>query len=130
MIPSGPRLGDEIVIAKGLSKSIIDGSGKQRQLFKDVTFKVDAGAIIGIVGPNGVGRNLPGTHSHFLGKTTLLKVLSGEEKIDDGELTIGSTVKFGYASQSRASLKDHNTVYEEISEGNHSSLLPHLFRPT
>lgn len=55
LIPAGPRLGDEIINAKGLSKKIVDGSGRHRQLFKDVTFKVDAGAIIGIVGPNGVG---------------------------------------------------------------------------
>lgn len=53
------------------------------------------------------------------GKTTLLKVLAGDETVDEGELSIGSTVKFGYASQSRASLRDYNTVYEEISEGQH-----------
>lgn len=119
LIPAGPRLGDEIITAKGLSKSIIDGAGNRRQLFKDVSFKVDAGAIIGIVGPNGVGM-FPQLMSEFLiylGKTTLLKVLAGEETIDDGNLVIGSTVKFGYASQSRQSLKDYNTVYEEVAEG-------------
>ena len=99
-IPPGPRLGDIVIQAEGLAK----GYGT-RSIFKDASFIVQPGAIVGIVGPNGAG------------KTTLFRLLVGEELPDTGTLRIGETVKLAYADQSRSTLKPEMTVWEAISGG-------------
>ncbi len=99
-IPAGPRLGDLVVEAKGLTK------GYQGQLlFDQVDFSIPKGAIVGVIGPNGVG------------KTTLFRMITGQEKPDGGELKIGETVKLGYVDQSRETLNPDKTVFDEISDG-------------
>jgi ATP-binding cassette ChvD family protein len=100
-IPAGPRLGDVVVEAKGISKGYGD-----TLLIDDMSFLLPPGAIVGIIGPNGAG------------KTTLFRMLAGEETPDAGTLTMGETVKLGYVDQSRASLEGDRTVWEEISDGN------------
>lgn len=100
VISPPPRLGDLVIEAKNVSKSFGD-----RTLFKDVSFKIPAGGIVGIIGPNGAG------------KTTLFRMITGQEKPDSGEIIIGDTVELGYIDQSRDSLNDKATVWEEISNG-------------
>jgi len=100
-IPSGPRLGNEVIEAKGVSKGFGD-----RLLIEDLEFKLPPAGIVGIIGPNGVG------------KTTLFKMIMGEEKADKGEFNIGSTVEIGYVDQTHKSLDPQKTVYEVVSEGN------------
>ncbi len=99
-IPPGPRLGNEVVEAKGLRKAFGD-----KLLIDDLSFRLPRGGIVGIVGPNGAG------------KTTLFRMLVGEDKPDEGTLTIGETVKFAYVDQSRDDLTPSKTVWEEISDG-------------
>jgi energy-dependent translational throttle protein EttA len=99
-IPPGERLGDLVIEAKGLSKSYGD-----RLLIDNLNFRLPAGGIVGIIGPNGAG------------KTTLFRMMSGVEKPDSGELRMGPTVKLAYVDQSRQSLDDRKTVWEEISGG-------------
>jgi energy-dependent translational throttle protein EttA len=99
-IPPGERLGDLVIQAKGLSKSYGD-----RLLFDNVNFNLPAGGIVGIIGPNGAG------------KTTLFRMIAGMEKPDAGEIRMGPSVKLAYVDQSRHSLNDKNTVWQEISGG-------------
>ncbi|MGI9344250.1 MAG: energy-dependent translational throttle protein EttA [Gammaproteobacteria bacterium] len=99
-IPPGPRLGDLVFEVEKLRK----GFG-ERLLIEDLSFKVPPGAIVGVIGPNGAG------------KTTLFKMLSGQEAADDGEIRVGETVELAYVDQSRQSLDDSKTVWEEISNG-------------
>jgi len=99
-IPPGPRLGDQVVEAVNLSKSFGD-----QLLYDKLTFRLPRGGIVGIIGPNGAG------------KTTLFKMISGEETPDSGELIVGETVQLAHVDQSRDSLDDNKTVWEEISEG-------------
>ncbi len=99
-IPPGERLGDLVVEAKRLQKAFGD-----KLLYKDLSFNLPKGGIVGIIGPNGAG------------KTTLFRMLMGDEKPDAGELRIGDTVKIAAVDQSRDSLNDGNTVWQEISEG-------------
>jgi ATP-binding cassette ChvD family protein len=99
-IPPGERLGDLVVEAKGLQKAFGD-----KLLFKDLNFNLPKGGIVGIIGPNGAG------------KTTLFRMLMGDEKPDAGELRIGDTAKIAAVDQSRDSLNDGNTVWQEISDG-------------
>jgi len=99
-IPPGERLGDVVIQAKGLRKAYGD-----RLLFDNLNFNLPAGGIVGIIGPNGAG------------KTTLFRMMSGLEKPDAGELRIGPSVKLAYVDQSRQSLNDKNTVWQEISGG-------------
>jgi len=99
-IPPGPRLGDLVVEAEGLSKAYGD-----RILFENVTFRLPRGGIVGVIGPNGAG------------KSTLLRLLTGQEAPDGGELKIGPSVKIAHVDQSRDSLDPARTVWEEISGG-------------
>ena len=99
-IPAGPRLGQLVVEAKGLSKSYGD-----RLLFENMEFTVPPGACIGIIGPNGAG------------KTTLFKIIAGTEKADAGTLRLGESVKLGWADQMRENLDNDKTVWEQLSGG-------------
>ena len=100
-IPPGERLGDQVLELSQLSKGY-DG----RTLIKDLSFDLPPGAVLGVVGANG------------LGKSTLLKMILKQEAPDAGEITIGSTVQITYLDQSRAVLDDDRTVYQNITEGN------------
>lgn len=99
-IPPGPRLGQDILRFEGVSKSF-----GERSLFENLSFELPPGAIVGIIGPNGVG------------KSTLFRLITGQEKTDAGEITVGPTVKIAYVDQSRDHLNDKKTVWEEISDG-------------
>jgi ATP-binding cassette ChvD family protein len=99
-IPPGPRLGDLVIEAKGISKSFGD-----RLLYENVSFNLPKGGIVGIIGPNGAG------------KTTLFRMITGQEQPDDGEFKVGDTVDIAYVDQSRDDLDGSKTVWEEISEG-------------
>jgi energy-dependent translational throttle protein EttA len=100
LIPVPERLGDEVVIAKNVSK----GFGDQL-LFEGLNFSLPRGGIVGVIGPNGAG------------KTTLFRMITGQEQPDAGDLTVGKTVQLAYVDQSRESLDGNKTVYEEISGG-------------
>jgi len=99
-IPAGPRLGDLVVEANGLSKSFGD-----RLLIDNLSFNLPRGGIVGIIGPNGAG------------KTTLFRMIVGQEKPDAGELRVGPTVQLAYVDQSRDALDGAKTVWQEISDG-------------
>jgi ATP-binding cassette ChvD family protein len=100
LIPVPDRLGDEVVIAKGVAKGYGD-----RLLFEKLNFSLPRGGIVGVIGPNGVG------------KTTLFRMITGQEQPDAGTLQVGSTVKIAYVDQSREMLDPEHTVYQEISGG-------------
>ena len=99
-IPPGPRLGDLVVEANGISKSYGD-----RLLYEDLNFSLPQGGIVGIIGPNGAG------------KTTLFRMITGQEQPDAGEFRVGETVKVAYVDQSRDALDGDKTVFQEISGG-------------
>jgi ATP-binding cassette ChvD family protein len=99
-IPAGPRLGDLVIEAKNLAKGYGD-----RLLIDDLSFKLPAGGIVGVIGANGVG------------KSTLFRMLVGEEKPDGGAIRLGETVKLAYVDQSRDALAPNKSVWEEISGG-------------
>ena len=99
-IPPGPRLGDLVIEATGVSKSF-----GERLLFQDLSFNLPPGGIVGVIGPNGAG------------KTTLFRMLTGQEPVDEGTIRIGDTVQLAYVDQSRDTLDDDKTVWEEISHG-------------
>jgi ATP-binding cassette ChvD family protein len=99
-IPAGPRLGSVVIDAKGLTKGFGD-----RVLIEDLSFSMPRGGIVGIIGPNGVG------------KTTLFKTIVGLEQPDAGDVTVGETVKLSYVDQGRSSLDPAKTVWEAVSEG-------------
>jgi sulfate-transporting ATPase len=99
-IPPGPRLGDEVVQAQGLSKGFGD-----RLLIDSLSFRLPPGGIVGVIGANGTG------------KTTLFRMIVGAEKPDAGSLQIGSTVKLSYVDQNRDALDGTKTAWEEISSG-------------
>jgi len=100
-IPPGPRLGDSVLEAVNVSKAFGD-----RVLFDNLNFRLPQGGIVGIIGANGAG------------KSTLFKMMAGLEDPTSGDITMGETVKLAYVDQSRDSLDDKKTVWEEISEGN------------
>ena len=100
IIPAGPRLGDVVIEAEHLNKGFGD-----RLLMENLNFRLPKGGIVGIIGPNGAG------------KTTLFRMITGQEKPDSGTFKVGETVKLGYVDQSRDTLKDKATVWEEISGG-------------
>ncbi|NND55501.1 MAG: energy-dependent translational throttle protein EttA [Gammaproteobacteria bacterium] len=99
-IPPGPRLGDLVVEVNNLRKAFGD-----KLLIDDLSFQIPPGAIVGVIGPNGAG------------KTTFFKMLSGTEQPDGGDIRLGETVELAYVDQSRQSLDDNNSVWQEISDG-------------
>jgi len=100
IIPPGPRLGNEVVIAEGVRKAFGD-----LLLMEDLSFRLPRGGIVGVIGPNGAG------------KTTLFRMIVGQEKPDAGKLTIGDTVKLAYVDQNRDALAADKSIWQEISEG-------------
>ncbi|MDX1485593.1 MAG: energy-dependent translational throttle protein EttA [Alphaproteobacteria bacterium] len=100
VIPPGPRLGNVVVEAEGLTKGFGD-----RLLIDNLDFRLPAGGIVGVIGPNGAG------------KSTLMRMIIGQEQPDAGSLRLGETVKLGYVDQSRDALAADATVWEEISGG-------------
>lgn len=100
VIPPGPRLGDVVLEAEHLNKAFGD-----RLLIDDLSFRLPPGGIVGIIGPNGVG------------KTTLFRMLTGQEAPDSGSLKLGATVQLGYVDQSRDTLDPDKNIWEEISGG-------------
>ena len=99
-IPAGPRLGDIVIEAEQLEKAFGD-----KLLVEDLSFRLPPGGIVGVIGPNGAG------------KSTLFKMLTNQEAPDSGSMRLGETVKLGYVDQSRDTLDDGKTVWEEISDG-------------
>jgi len=100
LIPPGPRLGNLVVEARGVSKGFGD-----KLLFSDLDFALPPGGIVGVIGPNGAG------------KTTLFKLITGLETPDAGSFKVGETVRLAYVEQSRDSLNDAQTIWEAISDG-------------
>ncbi len=99
-IPAGPRLGSKVLVAKNLHKEF-DG----RVLIDDLSFELPQGGIVGVIGPNGVG------------KTTLFKTIVGLEPLDGGELEVGETVKIAYVDQNRAGIDPDKKLWEVVSGG-------------
>ena len=99
-IPPAPRLGNTVIVAETLSKGFGD-----RLLIDNLSFKLPPGGIVGVIGPNGAG------------KSTLFKMITGGETPDVGSLVVGDSVQLGYVDQSRDSLNDTRSVWEEISDG-------------
>jgi ATP-binding cassette ChvD family protein len=99
-IPPAPRLGNTVIEAEGLRKSF-----GNNLLIDDLSFKLPPGGIVGVIGPNGAG------------KSTLFKMITGKETPDAGTLKVGETVTLGYVDQSRDTLDDKRTVWQEISDG-------------
>jgi len=99
-IPPGPRLGNVVVEVSHLNKGFDD-----RELIEDLSFSLPRNGIVGVIGPNGTG------------KTTLFKMIIGEEKPDDGSIRIGETVKISYVDQSRGGLDPKKNVWEVVSDG-------------
>lgn len=99
-IPNGPRLGDKVIKAKGVSK----GFG-EKILFEDLEFNLPPNGIVGVIGPNGAG------------KTTLFRMIMGQEKVDKGTFEVGGTVTLGYVDQAHTDIDPKKSVYEVISGG-------------
>ena len=99
-IPSGPRLGDQVIDVNGLGKAFGD-----RVLFENLSFSIPKNSIVGIIGPNGVG------------KSTLFRMLVGQEKPDNGAIKIGESVKISYVDQSHAAIDPDKSVYDIVSGG-------------
>ncbi|WP_209325120.1 energy-dependent translational throttle protein EttA [Brevibacterium renqingii] len=99
-IPAGPRLGDVVIEADGLEKGF-DG----RQLIEGLSFSLPRNGIVGVIGPNGVG------------KSTLFKTIVGLEELDGGELKVGDSVKISYVDQSRGGIDPEKTLWEVVSDG-------------
>jgi len=99
-IPPGPRLGNVVLEANGLSKAYGD-----KVLFENLTFKLPPNGIVGVIGPNGAG------------KSTLFKIITGQEQPDGGTFRLGETVKLSYVDQTRDALDPNKTVWQEISGG-------------
>ena len=100
-IPNGPRLGNKVIEASGLTKAFGD-----KLLVENLTFQLPPAGIVGIIGPNGAG------------KTTLFRMIMGEEAPDNGNIDMGETVKIGYVDQRHADIDPNKTVWEVVSGGN------------
>ena len=99
-IPNGPRVGNKVINAEGVSKAFGD-----KLLFEDLDFMLPPNGIVGIIGPNGAG------------KTTLFRMIMGMEQADKGTFTVGETVKVGYVDQVHSNIDPNKSVYETIAEG-------------
>ncbi len=99
-IPNGPRLGEKVIEAKGMTKAFGD-----RILFEDLNFTLPPNGIVGVIGPNGAG------------KTTLFRMIMGQQTVDKGTFEVGETVKVGYVDQSHAAIDPNKTVFEVVSGG-------------
>lgn len=99
-IPNGPRLGTNVIEAKGVSKAFGD-----KLLYEDLNFKLPQAGIVGIIGPNGAG------------KTTIFKMIMGEEKPDKGSFEVGETAKIAYVDQSHSNINPTKSIYENFSDG-------------
>ena len=100
-IPPGPRLGTNVIEAKGVSKAFGD-----KLLYEDLNFKLPPAGIVGIVGPNGAG------------KTTLFRMIMGQEEADGGSFSIGETVKVSYVDQQHADIDPEKTIWDQVTGGN------------
>lgn len=105
-IPPGPRLGNKVIEANGVSKAFGD-----KLLFEDLSFSLPPAGIVGIIGPNGAG------------KTTLFKMITGKEKPDSGTFAVGETVQIAYVDQEHDDLKPEDTVWQAITGGNELMML-------
>ena len=105
-IPPGPRLGDIVIEADHVQKAF-----DTKLIFKDLNFKLPAGGIVGIIGPNGMG------------KTTLFRMIAGSQAPDSGSFTVGQTAVVGYMEQSRLGLNPEDTIYQAVSQGSDNILL-------
>ncbi|MEN8788859.1 MAG: energy-dependent translational throttle protein EttA [Flavobacteriaceae bacterium] len=99
-IPNGPRLGTNVIEAKGVSKAYGD-----KLLYEDLNFKLPQAGIVGIIGPNGAG------------KTTIFRMIMGEEKPDKGSFEVGETVKMAYVDQSHSNIDNEKSIWQNFSEG-------------
>jgi ATP-binding cassette ChvD family protein len=99
-IPNGPRLGDHVIEAHGVSKAF-----GEKLLFEDLEFTLPPNGIVGVIGPNGAG------------KTTLFRMIMGMEQVDKGTFSVGETVTIGYADQTHTSIDPEKTVYQVLSDG-------------
>ena len=99
-IPNGPRLGNKVINAEGVSKAF-----GEKLLFEDLDFMLPPNGIVGIIGPNGAG------------KTTLFRMIMGMEQADKGTFTVGETVRVGYVDQVHSNIDPNKSVFETISEG-------------
>lgn len=99
-IPNGPRLGNKVIEAVGVSKAFGD-----RVLFEDLNFMLPPNGIVGIIGPNGAG------------KTTLFRMIMGLESVDKGTFEVGETVRVGYVDQTHKDIDPEKTVYQVVSQG-------------
>ena len=107
VLPKGPRLGQLVVEAQGITKAYGD-----KVLFENLSFALPPGGIVGVIGPNGAG------------KTTLFRLITGAEKPDAGALRVGETVVISHVDQSRDSLPDTQTIHEAISDGEEIIRMP------
>ena len=99
-IPNGPRLGTNVIEAKGVSKAYDD-----KLLYEDLNFNLPQAGIVGIIGPNGAG------------KTTIFRMIMGEEKADKGEFVVGDTAKLAYVDQSHSNVDPQKSIWENFSDG-------------
>ncbi len=99
-IPNGPRLGTNVIEAKGVSKAFDD-----KLLYEDLNFTLPQAGIVGVIGPNGAG------------KTTIFKMIMGEEKPDQGNFEVGDTVKIAYVDQSHSNMDPEKTIWQNFSDG-------------
>ncbi|OFZ18748.1 MAG: energy-dependent translational throttle protein EttA [Bdellovibrionales bacterium GWB1_55_8] len=105
-IPSGPRLGNLVIEAKQVTKAF-----GEKVLLDNLGFMIPPGSLVGVIGGNGVG------------KTTLFRMFTGQEKPDSGTVRLGETVKLGYVDQSREALDPEKSVWEEISDGKNETIM-------
>jgi energy-dependent translational throttle protein EttA len=99
-IPNGPRLGTNVIEAKGVAKAFDD-----KLLYEDLNFKLPQAGIVGVIGPNGAG------------KTTIFKMIMGEETPDKGNFEVGDTVKIAYVDQAHSNIDSEKSIWQNFSDG-------------